>query len=279
MPVIHKIGAALALAVTFAALAVVAPPAAHAVDYFNTDPHTTGCAGNVYNLNGKAVPGGTLTVRYSRTCSTNWIEYRGTRQTVSKRIKDSRRNQYTRTETDTGTWSYSMQVVAPGTTSVTAQATIGATTYTASCAASCSWSSSTAAPAPAASVLTRAKSWVDARVPYSQTSYYANQYGRYRQDCSGFVSMAWNLGSSYVTGTLPQRSYRISKADLRPGDALINTSPGNAGHAILFVRWADTARTKYVGYEESGYYGRAVQSTVPYPYWSGTGTFLPYRKR
>src|SRR4051794_36736932 len=37
----------------------------------------------------------------------------------------------------------------------------------------------------------RGWSWVKAKVPYSQTSYHCNGYGNYRQDCSGFVSMAW----------------------------------------------------------------------------------------
>ena len=40
-------------------------------------------------------------------------------------------------------------------------------------------------------IIARAQSWVAAQVPYSQSNYYTNQYGTYRTDCSGFVSMAW----------------------------------------------------------------------------------------
>src|SRR4051794_18585940 len=35
--------------------------------------------------------------------------------------------------------------------------------------------------------------WLDAHVPYSQSAYRAG----YRTDCSGFVSMCWQLGTSY----------------------------------------------------------------------------------
>ena len=46
-------------------------------------------------------------------------------------------------------------------------------------------------------VLRRGRSWITERVMYSQTEYHRNRYGRYRRDCSGYVSMCWRLGRSY----------------------------------------------------------------------------------
>ncbi|MDQ7809117.1 hypothetical protein Q5425_35780 [Amycolatopsis sp. A133] len=94
-------------------------------------------------------------------------------------------------------------------------------------------------------VLSRSQSWIDQRVPYSQSISWTNQYGTYRQDCSGFVSMAWHLGFSRSTASLPAVMHTIAKSDLRPGDALWRT-----GHIALFVRWNDAARTSPVVREE-----------------------------
>jgi cell wall-associated NlpC family hydrolase len=117
-----------------------------------------------------------------------------------------------------------------------------------------------------AEVLERSSRWVELGVPYSQARYYPDQEGRlYRTDCSGFVSMAWHLGSSLVTDTIPNVTMPISKDDLRPGDAL--NAPGK--HVVLFVGWADAERTTYVGREETSVMGRAVERVIPYPYWSG----------
>src|SRR5689334_1088559 len=44
-------------------------------------------------------------------------------------------------------------------------------------------------------ILQRGFTWLDAHVPYNQGS----QYQGYRTDCSGFVSMAWQLGKSETT--------------------------------------------------------------------------------
>lgn len=130
-------------------------------------------------------------------------------------------------------------------------------------------------------ILTRAQSWVDAGVPYSWTSYYSNQYGTYRQDCSGFVSMALGLPTSYVTGTLPQVLTPISKDDLQPGDVMLNTAAGGNGHTAIFVRWTDSSHSHYVSWEENGMAGKTIEQTVPYPYWpswAGSSNYFPYRK-
>lgn len=85
-------------------------------------------------------------------------------------------------------------------------------------------------------ILTRGKSWLDEKVPYSQSATHTNKFGTYRTDCSGYVSMAWGLKSSLTTHTLPGASTEVSSDDLQPGDALIKNSDGT-NHAALFVRW------------------------------------------
>jgi hypothetical protein len=99
-----------------------------------------------------------------------------------------------------------------------------------------------------AEILTRAQSWITARVPYSQSNCYRNAYGQYRTDCSGYVSMAWGARHSYTTRDIHYISHEIPRADLQPGDAL-----NDAGsHVALFLRWADAARTQPVVREQAG---------------------------
>lgn len=141
-------------------------------------------------------------------------------------------------------------------------------------------------------VLTRARVWIDYRIPYSQSGW-ANSFGAvvtdpkrgWRRDCSGFISMAMDVRNSsnspysLDTASLPLRMTRISKDSLMPGDVILRPKdqPGAAyGHAVMFVRWTDNSRTKYVGYHESSSAGRAVEATITYPFWSETG-FAPYR--
>ncbi len=127
-------------------------------------------------------------------------------------------------------------------------------------------------------VLSRSAYWVNLAVPYSQSATYRDSDGNhtYRTDCSGFVSMAWHANPSgqgtYWTGSLPSISSQIGKADLQPGDILLNVS----SHVVLFVGWADAGHTSYIGREETGSHG-TIQRTIPYPYFSGYGTYLPYR--
>ncbi|MFC6703952.1 peptidase inhibitor family I36 protein [Flexivirga alba] len=123
-----------------------------------------------------------------------------------------------------------------------------------------------------ATVLARAKVWVDAGVPYSQTHYYQG----YREDCSGFVSMAWGLAKpGTTTNVMPNYGSYISKSALRTGDVLLNSNAGSQGHVVIFQKWANTAHTSYWAYEESGSHG-AVHRINPYPYYSGYGTFKPF---
>ena len=129
---------------------------------------------------------------------------------------------------------------------------------------------------PGSEAIERARSWVEANVGYSGSNYFTNEYGTYRTDCSGYISMAWGLPSSLTTVTLPSVSYAIAKDALEPGDILNNPLPGTSGHVVLFAGWADAQQTEYYAYEESPS-GGAHLSQIPYPYWPGYGTFTPRR--
>jgi hypothetical protein len=110
-------------------------------------------------------------------------------------------------------------------------------------------------------VLRRARSWLNNTqndsgydpvnfygdyVPYSLFVCHTNSYGSYRQDCSGFVAMAWGLGGpgdGWWTGNLvPANSgghtVAITQNQLAPGDALLNhVGNPDIDHVALFVRW------------------------------------------
>jgi hypothetical protein len=122
-------------------------------------------------------------------------------------------------------------------------------------------------------VLHRAQTWVGIGLDYNQSGSYAG----YRTDCSGYVSMAWHLSQSLTTNTFASAGVTtsIGKSDLEPGDALLNDSAGNSGHVVLFDKWSDTAHDSYMGYEFTG--SGVHYREIPYPYFSGYGTFLPVR--
>ncbi|MCX2948648.1 hypothetical protein, partial [Lentzea sp. NEAU-D7] len=120
-----------------------------------------------------------------------------------------------------------------------------------------------------ADMMVRSQPWIDARVPYSQAGCHSNQYGSYRTDCSGYVSLIWGLGRSETTLTLRNFSSLINRADLRTGDALLND-----GHVALFVRWADGARTQPVVREQAGPNGAPTVERT----WSA-GTASTYEPR
>ncbi|MGW4691069.1 peptidoglycan-binding protein [Kitasatospora cineracea] len=128
-----------------------------------------------------------------------------------------------------------------------------------------------------AEILQRARTWVAQKVPYSMSRYWSDGY---RQDCSGFVSMAWGLGTSQTTWTLPDFADRISKDDLQPGDALIYNNPDNpqgGSHTVLFGGWLDTAHTRYTALEQTR--PGTTERSTPYAYWSNASGYLPYRYR
>lgn len=128
-------------------------------------------------------------------------------------------------------------------------------------------------------VMARAQRWVDLAVPYSQGSYFEG----YRQDCSGYVSMAWRLtwptgaAKSLATDTLPGICTPIGKDDLLPGDAIIKPKTATTtGHSVIFGGWSNASRTHYWAFEESGSHGGTRKRETPYPYWSPAG-YSAYR--
>ncbi|MFJ9520306.1 peptidoglycan-binding protein [Kitasatospora sp. NPDC101801] len=126
-------------------------------------------------------------------------------------------------------------------------------------------------------ILARAQRWVDQQVPYSMSSYWSDGY---RQDCSGFVSMAWGLGSSQTTWTLPDFATRIGRSELQPGDALIYNNPANPGagsHTVIFGGWTNAAQTQYTAYEQTRPGTR--KRATPYAYWSNSASYVAYRYR
>jgi len=132
-------------------------------------------------------------------------------------------------------------------------------------------------------VIERAQTWVDENVPYSQTNWWSDRNGKYRTDCSGYVSMAWHLdqGTNYWTGNLAVVSQRITpidplesdplKVDLLKGDILLSAS-----HTVIFEEWADPGHTAFYLYEVAhpGTTARRVIGSVDYYRQEG---FLPYR--
>lgn len=124
-------------------------------------------------------------------------------------------------------------------------------------------------------IIKRAKTWITAQVPYSMDDYWTDGY---RQDCSGFVSMAWNLPGNEWTGSLGAYGDRITKDELQIGDMLLfhnAADPENGSHVVLFGGWTDSTRTYYLAYEQTPPHARTKET--PYPYTSHADGYIPYR--
>jgi uncharacterized protein YraI len=113
-------------------------------------------------------------------------------------------------------------------------------------------------------VLDRGQTWVDRNVPYSMEAYTNGPDGRqYRTDCSGFVSMAYGLDTSYSTVTLTEHFTEIPKDDLQPGDIIGNLGPGSggaAGHVVIFTGWTDGSKTSFTVIEQAGGVGGVART-------------------
>ncbi|MBV1947887.1 peptidoglycan-binding protein [Streptomyces sp. BV129] len=124
-------------------------------------------------------------------------------------------------------------------------------------------------------IINRAKLWVDAKVPYSTTAFWSDGY---RQDCSGYVSMAWGLLSNEWTGSLAQFAVKITKEELQPGDILLFHNPADpqgGSHVVIFGGWTDHTHTAYTAYEQTPPHTR--RQSTPYAYWNNSGKYVPYR--
>lgn len=126
-----------------------------------------------------------------------------------------------------------------------------------------------------AEIINRARKWVDAEVPYSMSLYWSDGY---RQDCSGYVSMAWGLPGNEWTGSLGQYAQQITKEELQPGDILLFHNPENpekGSHVVIFGGWTDYTHASYIAYEQTPPHTR--RQATPYAYWSYSDRYIPYR--
>lgn len=126
-----------------------------------------------------------------------------------------------------------------------------------------------------AEIINRAKLWVTAQVPYSMEKYWSDGY---RQDCSGYISMAWNLRSNEWTGSLDRFAERIDRTELQPGDILLFHNPANptrGSHVTIFGGWTDYTHTSYIAYEQTK--PRTRKQATPMAYWENSGRYVAYR--
>ncbi|OEJ39199.1 hypothetical protein AR457_22070 [Streptomyces agglomeratus] len=126
-----------------------------------------------------------------------------------------------------------------------------------------------------AEIINRAKRWLDAKVPYSMEKYWSDGY---RQDCSGYVSMAWNLDGNEWTGSLAQYATAVERDELEPGDILLfhnPADPNKGSHVTIFGGWTDSTHTHYIAYEQTRPHTR--KQATPYAYWNNSSRYIGYR--
>lgn len=137
-------------------------------------------------------------------------------------------------------------------------------------------------------VLRRAHTvWPMGQVPYSQDAIHTPD--GYRQDCSGYVSAAWQIPpdgpgcwGGFNTVTMLSDGYAdpIDPNALLPGDAIGLCGPGtagDAGHIQLFVQWdnSDPTDNGHTVIEQTG--GRSGPHITHYPQW--TAGYRAFRLR
>ncbi|MEU7280918.1 peptidoglycan-binding protein [Streptomyces sp. NPDC045431] len=126
-----------------------------------------------------------------------------------------------------------------------------------------------------AEIINRAKLWVAAKVPYSMEKYW---HDGYRQDCSGFVSMAWGLPGNEWTGTLDRYGTPIDRSELQPGDILLfhnPADPNKGSHVTIFGGWTDYTHTYYTAYEQARPHAR--KQATPMAYWTNSSRYVAFR--
>ena len=150
-------------------------------------------------------------------------------------------------------------LLAPLAPSASALPAAGDRVQTASAPAAASASTVEAAAYSRDTTIARAKRWLTAnngsQVPYSQVNY----WNGWRQDCSGYVSMALQLGKP-GTNTVGLASstytYRIKMRNLKKGDLVIDpVGSSTSRHVVIFHKWANDTHTRYGAYEQRGGHG------------------------
>ncbi|MFJ6601549.1 hypothetical protein [Streptomyces lydicus] len=131
-------------------------------------------------------------------------------------------------------------------------------------------------------MLNRAATWLTAnngsQVPYSQAKVWKDGY---RQDCSGYASMALGLPTpgTNTVGLATDRSITrpIALGELKPGDLLIDAAGDNNNrHVVIFEKWNNDAHSSYTAYEQRGGHG-TDHRTLTYGLPGGDAEFKPYR--
>ena len=132
-------------------------------------------------------------------------------------------------------------------------------------------------------MINRARTWLTANdgapVPYSMERIWKDGY---RQDCSGYVSMALGLGKPGLntvgladpgSGATTRLS---SVSQLQKGDLLIDykTTDGDFRHVVIFEKWANTSHSAYWAYEQRGTYGTTHRQLT---YGIGSDNYDPFR--
>jgi hypothetical protein len=109
--------------------------------------------------------------------------------------------------------------------------------------------------------ISRAKYWYTHRssIPYNGGASYRDPDGhhKYRQDCSGYVSMALHISPSGIgapsTVNLPSFGTKLkSRRSMQMGDytgILGNGTGGSAGHVRLFEKWSSKSKGTYWAYD------------------------------
>ena len=132
-------------------------------------------------------------------------------------------------------------------------------------------------------MINRARTWLTADnggpVPYSMER---NWTDGYRQDCSGYVSMALGLGKPGLNtvGLADSRNgvtTRLSSmSQLERGDLVMDasTADGDFRHVVIFEKWADTSHSAYWAYEQRGTYGTTHRQLT---YGIGSDNYDPFR--
>ncbi len=135
----HGLAAATAtVALTLALVGGGMTGASAAPEHQGTDPYNTGCANTAQLIGSRNLAQATVTVWTSTACGTNWIEYYGAARWVNKFISGPYGALLG--EHDYGTWSYSMQVYAPGTSTISGQWVFDGLPFRFTCSTVCTWS-------------------------------------------------------------------------------------------------------------------------------------------
>lgn len=118
-------------------------------------------------------------------------------------------------------------------------------------------------------IINRAQDWVNRQIPYSQSK----TTDGYRQDCSGYTSMAWKSstsGGGHTTSNMQEICTKISKSELKSGDAILHPS----SHVLIFHKWIDSDNFYEYAEHEPGTV--ASHDSRAYSYFSSNG-FFPCR--